>query len=250
MKKLGTLLCLSTALLGADLAQANWTGNWLLGASAGWAQDNGLIEISGATVDSTTTTTVDRLRSDNFAGGVFGGYQIRCNRWIMGAELNLTWEDNNDDSVFASETSSVATVSYDRDVTAGLTGRLGFEFWPWLAPYVRAGVETSRDTLEVAFAPIDATTALPIVPAAAGFGSNSERSWRGILGIGVETPVPVFMGLTGRVEYGYHFKGKHITASSEILEIADPAPTGIFGIATTRPAQHSVMASLVWNFMP
>ena len=252
MKKLGTLVCLSTALLGADLAQAQWTGNWLLGASAGWANQTGYLENGFAIADvafgDTSVSDKNRIHNDGFIGGVFGGYQIRCNGWLMGVELNVAWQDHGDEHTYLSTQGPFAfgaTAKYKRDATVGLTGRFGYEFFPWLATYVRGGVETSKDKLDVDSAFFNPATG-NVIPALTASADGSHRNWRGILGVGVELPVPVMTGITARVEYDYHFKGKRVEATAFTVE----EPTDAFAFASARPETHSVMASVVWNFMP
>ena len=82
-----------------------------------------------------------------------GGYQARCNGWLVGLELEVDWMSNGSTTNFqftdANSVSWSGSAQYKRETNVGLTGRLGYQVAPCLLPYMRAGIETSRD--KVAF---------------------------------------------------------------------------------------------------
>lgn len=245
MKKLTALLALTT-LLGASSVQAQWEYNWLLGLSGGYAASDGDVSITVFSPPPTLeVNSFNRdIDDDGFIGGVFTGYQARCNGWLFGAELALDWEDTDADRPFAgtifdatgTPVGIVGTAHYDRETIFGLTARAGYEISPYIMLYLRAGAEWSRDKL---FVTASTNSITPL------FGSIEGRRTvtRFIGGIGFEMPVPIMTGLSFRAEYNYHSKGSSVEASG----LATDGST--FVVADAKPRTNSVKASLVWNFL-
>jgi opacity protein-like surface antigen len=239
MKKLTVIACLSTLLAAPIAAQANWKTNWLVGASGGYNWYEGdfdvTIDIPGGPVSFDDTRDAS---SKGWLWGIFGGYQAMCDGWLIGAELNVDWENNNHTQnhlLVAGASSFNATTTFDRDATIGLTARLGYEINCWLLPYVRLGIETSRDEVDVT---IGSTT----TPALAYSASGSNRSWRFVGGLGVELPVPACDGLSVRAEYDYHSRGTGLDHNGDW--------TGVVGNSSTNHHSHTntAKASVVYNF--
>lgn len=245
MKKLSAAALALTAVLGVSTAQAGWEYNWLLGISGGYASNHGdaSITIFGDAPDFEVNSFNRDIDDDGFIGGIFGGYQARCNGWLFGAELAADWQDTDADRPFAGTVfdAGVATgisgsLHYDRETIIGLTGRAGYEISPYILLYVRAGAEWSRDKLFVT-----ASTAAPSTLSGTVEGRRTVTRFIG--GIGLEFPVPIMTGLSFRTEYNYHSKGKAVEASG----LANDGATLV--VADAKPRTSSIKASLVWNFL-
>jgi opacity protein-like surface antigen len=244
MKKLRAALLLSSALLVSAAAQAQWEGNWLVGLSGGYSWGNGDVDYSSFKPATTpiVVNASNNLDSKDWLWGLLGGYQVRCNGWLLGAELNFDWQGhhNNQNFNFAQTGPTVATnlsADFKRDVTVGLTGRMGLEVSPWLMPYIRLGAETSEDKLSFSSAEIGTGVNNSAT------GSGSHRSWRFIGGVGAELPVPGLTGLTFRAEYNYHSKGSAVNVNT----VASDNITAV--TVSTKQHANSGKASLVWNFI-
>ena len=241
MRKLATAICLS-ALMASGAVQAQWEGNWLIGVSGGWAEREGNLYLSTFDTDVEELTVVgNNLEDSGWDWGILGGYQARCNGWLVGVELNVDWANRHNDNTYqytdVDGDSFVVSADYKRDTNVGLTGRLGFQVAQFVLPYIRAGVETSRDRLS-----INAVTAGSSSMQAFAV-SGSERVYRFVAGIGAEIPVPMVTGLSARAEYDYHSKGRSVDAQG----FATDAVT--FVNANTKQRVNSGIIALVYNFM-
>lgn len=239
MKKIGMTVCLSLALLGSTAAQA-WKGNWLAGVSGGYASRQGNMDLNIIQDNLTQTTVSHDLSENGFVGGLFAGYDTFCNNWMLGGELKVDWHDSDDNNgfYFADNlgTATIANATYDRGTTVGLSGRMGFALSRYLMPYLRLGVEGSRDKLSLS----TVNAAAPSVSA-----SIDERRWvyRGLAGVGLELPIPKWEQLSFRAEYNFLSHGRSVTANG----VASNNVTFLSASATQRTNEGR--ASLVWNFI-
>ena len=249
MKKLATLLCAASMMLAAPAVQAQWQWNWLLGFSVGWMNANGsldlgLNDISEVLPGDRLTSVSHSIDRSGWDWGLLGGYQARCNGWVVGLELAFDWFGRSNDAAFpfidANGYDWTSKASYHRRTNVGLTGRMGFQVASCLMPYVRVGLETNRDQLNFNGDGILITRTSPFYRDADINGSR--RSWRGIFGFGVELPVPWVFGLSIRGEYDYHTHGRLISAYGN----AD-----IDTLISTKTKQNlnSVLVAFVWNFV-
>ncbi len=244
MKKLGTVICMSTALMASSAANAAWEWNWLVGASAGYADRSGdlsmgMTDSAAAAVPFGVTEVVKTHNDSGFVWGLLGGLQAHCNGWVFGGELNVDWRDIDDTRNFAFTSASAnansTSARFDRGAVVGLSGRAGYEFLPYFMPYVRLGVETSKDELTVA-----GTDATPLTYGA----TNSKRNYRLVAGLGAEIPIPSVHGLSLRMEYNYISKGNNsITMSSTGSDAATLVT------ARMNPRTNMGKASLIYNFL-
>ncbi len=255
MNKLKTALLVSATLL-ATSAQAQWQGNWLLGVSGSYAwfdnddndDDNGTgFLLNGVTTNNFDFANNDDSNNNGWGWGLLGGYQARCNGWLLGVELAIDWLDGDDDNnnnngfAFTSVAPGIARnwigdTSWDTDYVVGLTGRMGYEVTPYFMPYLRAGVETSRD--EVSFA-IITNGGNPVI---AGSGDGHRQSWRFVGGIGAEVPVPVVAGMSVRAEWNYHSDGRSTDATALLSDNATLVSVG------GSQSMNTAKVSLVFNF--
>lgn len=239
MGRYGKLIGLIAALGVVPVAQADWEGNWLLGVMGGYAARTGNLEVNIAHPAPLRAVTpyLSSLNENGFMWGLLGGFQLRCNSWLLGGELNIDWrnldEHNNYAFTTALNTGATAYSDYDQNTVVGITARIGYEVTPCFLPYMRLGVETSNDQLTVA--------------AASGtleaFVDGSRRQYRFVGGVGAEMPVPALAGLSFRLEYNFYSKGKGVDASgfaSDNLTFVD---------ASASAKTNAGKAALVYNFM-
>jgi opacity protein-like surface antigen len=241
MKKLSTAACVVASLMAASTAHAAWEYNFLLGLSGGYAARDGDVDITifHPAPGSQISAAIRDIEDDGFIGGLFGGYQARCNGWLFGAELAVDWEDTDSDRAFAFtdilNRGWSGSAHYDRETLVGLTARGGYEISPYLMPYIRLGAEWSRDKLAYSMA-----TANNLLFAS---GDGRRTVTRFIGGVGIEMPIPIMAGLSFRAEYNYHSKGKSVEAAS----LANDGATLV--VADSKPRTNSGKVSLVWNFL-
>ena len=135
MKKLGTVIFMSTALMASSAANAGWEWNWLVGATAGYADRSGDLSMGmtdgpAAAVPLGVTEVVKTHNDSGFAWGLLGGLQAHCNGWVFGGELNVDWRDFDDSRGFsftsASNNVNNAAARFDRGAVVGLSGRAGY----------------------------------------------------------------------------------------------------------------------------
>ena len=217
----------------ADEPLLVWYDNWLLGLSGGYANREALIQSSVTTFGNPLYYSRDA--SDNgWLAAVFGGYQAIHEKWLLGGEFNLEWQDieKSHDYAFASRN---VTATYRRKGMIDFSGRLGYAFCESLMPYVRLGVELSRDSLGSYFSG-NSTSSVQLF----------NKAWihRFLLGVGVEVPLPETCGISVRLEYDYHSKGKTI----EDFGGTGIEPFLIEYYTAMQPRTYSGRVSVVWNF--
>ncbi|MBS0290424.1 MAG: outer membrane beta-barrel protein [Proteobacteria bacterium] len=250
MNKWRMALLISTALMATG-AQAQWLANWVLGLSGSYnwidADENGDDQKAGFLISNFAMTEFDLGEQSNnvWGWGVLGGYQARCNGWLLGVEFAADWLDSdNDDNGFAFTSVSpfnrswIGNVNFERDYILALTGRMGYEAYPYLMPYIRAGVETSRDKVNfIVFTP-STNGGVPFLTAS---GDSHCQSWRFIGGIGAEVPIPIFAGVTFRAEWNFHSNGKSVDATA----LANDGATLIS--VSGKQETNTAKISLVYN---
>ncbi len=228
-------------VLGISTAvQAEWVENFLIGASGGYAYNKGILDIGinhPAPGLQYTATSMEQT-GKGFIGGGLIGYQTRCNGWLMGLEFAVNWQDNGSDHYFtfpdALGNSWGASSHYTTGTVFDLTARMGFEqITAYFFPYIRAGIEVSRDKLS-----FNGTSSSGITASDTGTG----RVGRFIGGVGLEIPVPLMLGLAFRIEYNYHGKGRGL----EALALGSDNATLV--IADEKPRTNSGIVSIIWNF--
>lgn len=247
MKGVKRLLAVAALLCLSGAVQAGWAHNWLLGISGGytWLEGDVDITILGPEPFLDLNSYRRDIGDSSILGGVFGGYQARCNHWLFGVEFAVDWQNIGLDRPYADTLVSTAPIGpvgisgsthYSRNTLVGLTGRFGYEFYRNIMVYYRAGAEWSRDKLFVSLA-------TDTEPSVGGSFEGSRTIARFISGVGFEFPIALIAGLTFRTEYNYHAKCKAVDA------------TGAFGtpysllVADARPKTRSAKASLVLNFL-
>ena len=260
MNKLFSIICLSCALSYVNTAQAywwcppwNWEGNFLVGASAGYGERLGPIDITLVYTSPLQTIPSSFLIEDytdkGFIGGFFAGYQVRYQRFVFGGEFNIDWDNMTHDHFFAIDDANAQVgvlpgfgysglARYQREPTIGLSARIGYEITRCFMPYIRLGLEQSDDKLIVAYAGNPAIYNFSVVT------EGEHRQLRYVLGIGTEVPLPIFSFIGIRFEYDFHSRGK----TSEALGIInDGLGFNPFFMNKINTKTHTGKLSIVWN---
>lgn len=225
----------------------DWDGNWLLGVSGLLVEnkahlDLGLVYTALPPIIPATYLDFEQTER-HYQWELLGGYQWKKNGWIFGAELNVAFQHSNQPHFYAFTDESgflgwTATTEYQETPTLGLTGRMGYEMTPYFLPYIRLGIQTSRDQLDVT------VTANPALVDAQLNLQTTQWQHHLVAGFGAELPLYACLAL--RLEYNYIF-----TLKNQAMEVSrflagtafDPAIT-----AQTHPRSQVGKVSLVWNF--
>ncbi len=243
------ILAMCGFALFASSAQAEWEPNWLLGISGAYNWNNN-DDFEGNIFHAITGRATNFVRNNdsgdgenNWSWGFLGGYQAMCNGWLLGTELSIDWQDNThegDDVVAFTDANTpnrgwTGNADFHRDYAIALTGRIGYQVYPFLIPYIRAGAETSRDKISFSlFTPAG-------VPYLIANGDGRRQSYRFIAGLGTEVPIPVVNGLTFRAEWNYHTKGHVVEASG----LANDNST--VAVVSNHQSINTGKVSLVYN---
>lgn len=238
MKKIKTALCLSTVLLMAPAAQA-WDGNWLLGASVGYGQVHGDADLFH---EDAFANSHFNHRNHSWLWGVLGGYQARCNEWLVGLELSADWlrRHGGDDISFIDDDGFTwrASGNHHHDPIIGLTARFGYAISCYFLPYIRLGIETHRHRHDAD------VERLPLTDEDLLLSYNlegSRRSYNFVGGIGAEMPIPMCNGLSFRLEYDYHSRGRSNNADAVLVD-------GTVVHLSAKPHANTGKFSVVYNF--
>jgi opacity protein-like surface antigen len=256
MKSLLSIISL-VATCGLSMsAHASWVGNWLMGASWGYAEQEAGFRTNVSYVTPTNLnnvfpiTTIVRDHSDvGFVWSLLVGYQVICRQWLVGMEFNVDWRDIEETHPFAFTDALpflnwIGSERYERKRIGALTGRLGYAIRPYFMPFVRFGIELGKDRFQTNFA---------LNPLQTPFSSEFEdRHWthRFLTGLGFEIPLPHTCGATFRMEYNYSSKGRTIESEQEIAlpPLIGQTPFTVFFDSAMQPYTQSWKGSLVWNF--
>jgi opacity protein-like surface antigen len=259
MKKVGLALCPCSTVFMAQAANAQWQGNFLLGASGGWAWHNSDDDVLNVTINHQPGISAYQFgnlgdRDDsNFFGGLLAGYQAKCNGWLLGGEVSVDWLDRGDNNGVSATVvdpidgaiSFTASDDNHNDAIVGLTARLGYEVSPWFMPYIRLGAEYGGHRNGFNYTATAPAAADP-APYAVVSDDDNDHRWGFIGGLGAEIPVPVFSGISFRGEWNYHSRGHHnddnrVTVASDNKHI--------FTVTNGDDHRHinTLKFSLVWN---
>lgn len=246
MKKLTAMTCISVCLLSSNVAQATWQGNWLIGGSGAYNWYDGELNHTldfDAIADAPMVPFSENFNSKGWSWGILGGYQWRCNPWLLGVELNVDWHEHDHTQnyihrVSPLEVAASVTAALKRDSITALTFRLGYEVMPCLLTYLRAGIERMSEELDV-------VGELDVGPFQFQLNDSQDNHYRFIGGFGAEAPIPMLAGLTFRTEYNYH---RGPTLGSFVSWTVNGNNVPIFSNVNARQHINTVKASLVYNF--
>lgn len=193
-------------------------------------------------VPLTQKASVGEFWDSDLIWGFLGGYEISCLGWIFGAEANINWYELDkthpvriQDAIGFNPWGGLIT--FERGPVVALVGRIGYKIAPYFHPYMRAGVETSKDTLTATYT----SRRLILSPNTASV-ELEQRSYRWVVGLGAEFPLCMKTRPAIRLEYNYHAWGEKMEANAN-LGLLPP-----FFTTSAHPKIHSGTASIVWHF--
>jgi opacity protein-like surface antigen len=234
-KRHHALLFLLSALIMAFSAnlQAAWLTYFLGGLSAAYNTQNASYHLGPYD---------DSLHNKGFSPGVLGGWQARCRCFAYAIEFDFDKENDNDNRVTVPITpqqsaprGGMVYANYSYGGNAALTLSASYiEPATSMALYVRAGVETREQTLNVTETIMKCTRSVRTEL------EHSNQSWRYLGGVGLEFPLWERTFL--RTEYNYHSPGNSIEVSG--LTFSD----NTFAEAELTHGTHSVKTALVYHF--
>lgn len=185
---------------------------------------------------------VNELSDNGLEWGLLIGYQeVYHHRLITGIEFNVGQLDldHTHQVAFSDPAATYGTnaeINYVQDWVVNLTGRLGYALTPVFIPFLRGGVEVSRDDSKILFTANSWNFPQVVL--------DDERwVYRFLIGIGLEVPVPC-RNISIRAEYLFHSKGKTIETDGRL---SDGVVNPLF-YAEQQPYTKSGRLSLIWNF--
>lgn len=222
--------------------------NFLIGGTLGYAvrefvfDSTFLTPITIPTLDPALTYSTKNI-DNGVVMGLFAGWQWRINRFMLGLEANVDFENYEKVEEFAQTFGSTPAqvlrgfVHYDRGDVFGLSTRFGYFVTPFFLPYVRVGAQFSRDEVNYQsfIGPVPVLGVfLP------DFISDKKDVWGYVLGIGAE--FPTYIGAsTIRIEYNF--------AQTQSIEFGDGTLPVVGTNEFHHPETHVGRISWVWNFL-
>lgn len=232
----------------SQAAQASPKMQWMLGVSGGYiiqsAKLTGSMNYTHNALPPGFFTTYYKheLFDNSYLGGILGGLQFSCNDWLLGLELSGDWQSLNQKREFSqTDLFNVrgwgATSQYDKGASVSLSVRWGYQVTPYLMPYMRLGLETSRDKLNVSF------HGTPDYPGSYET-TDKKQMYRFLAGFGAESMLPCFPCLKLRLEYNYLSRGQRLESQGLIID----GLTNPFFDNESLPKYHLWKLALVWYF--
>ncbi len=240
-----SLLTTASLSLVSTASLAAYTGHFLIGVDGGFGAQNGTPHLTAHNYPTSFDPgELDLNRDLDNSGGIysaFAGYEVSDGLWFAGLEASVSLQNLASSETFNGTFLGVpgpviyaTNIEFDRGLTVGVSGRVGLKVHPWVQPYLRVGVEGSKDKLQVnAF-----TTTLGNVTV------MDDRQYNGRLLLGAGIEVPVHTNISLRVEYNYS------TPNGTFAHLTSGVGTG-GGTADLyhRPHQHLVKGAVTWNFI-
>lgn len=240
---------ISLGLLSSS-ALASYTGHFLIGIDGGYSMQNGtpyfIVNnypnfLNPAFINSFESSLNDDLDNDGGVIGGFAGYEVTDGFWFAGLEANFSVQDIGKPKDFSGNLSTVTAnfpytvnLDYSRGLTMGVSGRIGMKIHEWFYPYVRLGVEGSKDKIFVT----------SFVTSLGNVTVYDDRQYNGRLLLGAGGEIPVHPNISLRVEYNYiHNNGTFAHV------IASPGTAGNSMNIYHKPNQHTIKGAITWNFV-
>ncbi len=246
-KKSLLALCLALVLF-CQAGFASICQNFLLGGEIGYAARSGEFItrfVAPSIVPVAVYTDVNEGAYDQGTLlGLLVGWQFRHNRWMLGLEGNVDFNNlgRNRPFEFNDKISGTglfnAAVFYQQGPIYALSLRAGYFVTPFFMPYARLGAQVSSDELN--YQVIASTFATTATAPSYDFISNRKSIFGAFAGAGVE--FPTYVGATTlRFEYNYIY--------TQALVMTENGPL-IFGTHRYRPVGMQVgKVAFVWNFL-
>ncbi len=258
--KLTTLVSLvcSAGLLNTAFAEP---GYFYVGATGGYTSAHSRFDSTVRYINPSApflgippSSIIPNYLDGGFVGGLIAGYQAQCDSWILAGELTASWENYNDDYTFAFTDVSASqglpgfawygNLRYQRDAAFEFALRFGYEleslmlfFPPVFIPYVRFGVQTSKDTIEATYSGDPLTYRFST--------SSSYKRWPYRFVAGAGTEFPILPELSIRFEYNYRSTGQNLETVSTIIDngVINPSFS-----TNMNPTLQSGTIALIWYF--
>jgi opacity protein-like surface antigen len=218
--------------------------NFLLGGEMAYVRQDEKFTTRFSSPLTIPVTPIDyhseKINDNGIIFGLLAGWQYRLCRFMLGVEGNVIFQNANILRGFqfnspSNEITYNATAYYDRGPTWALTGRVGYFVTPGFLPYVRFGVQASRDEVNYQ------VFAVPTLPTGLGSDFSSEKTtvFGVVAGAGVE--LPTFIGAsTIRFEYTF--------TRSDRIQIEDEALPILGTHKFHYPQTSEFKVAWIWNF--
>ena len=243
------LLVMLSVLFGAlpVKAASGLNHQWLVGLTGGYATQRARLTSS---LDYTQnalppglfkTYFRNNLNGNSPVYGLLGGIQFSCRDWLMGFELAVLDGYDLDqttgfviaDRFGARGWHGLAT--YDKGVSVSATVRGGYWVVRDLMPYVRLGLETSRDKLNVTFS---GTPAYPVSLTT----QDRKQIYRYVAGLGVEAKFRQLSKIRFRLEYNLFSTGQDLEIQGLMVDnAANP-----YFISESHAKYHVWQLGVIW----
>lgn len=238
------ILTTATLCMLSSSALAAYTGHFLVGIEGGYSMQNGTPYMLVQGYPAFNVARVDLnndLDNDGGIAGAFAGYEVSDGFWFAGLEASISVQDVGETKQFAGTYPSVGGVlpyainlDYSRGITVGVSGRVGAKAHEWVYPYVRLGVEGSKDKVFIN----GFTTSLGNVL------SFDDRQYNGRLLLGAGLEVPFHPNISVRAEYNYS------TTNGTFAHVPASVATGLSSIDVYhKPNNHVIKAAITWKFI-
>jgi len=257
LSALSTLALLSTATHAYESWPKMRNTNFLVGGGVGYLSQEEDFQSVAYTSPLGTPFSIEKQRISDTARSfnLLAGWQWHCYRWLAGVEADITshtlGSDHDPRSFAFRDTSTSAylldvggTLRYHRGPMLALTGRLGWFFTPGFLPYIRAGVQVSRDEGQYKVTAIRTPVGGGGPPGPSivsdDYASDKQNIYGFVGAFGLE--FPTFIGAsTLRFEY------KYVRTEQLVIEDRTGAVFGTHRFQKPETSQIGVV--WVWNFV-
>ena len=243
-KKIGASLLLTSTLVWSYASQAHYADlnnpKFNVGVTLGHMtiQGNAPFNFTNLT-PAGTGARVQKMSNSNVLYGATAGADWFYQRLMIGLGASLEGNQADKAQRFNLEapigTFQNAQFQYARGASTQAFIRLGYKIADYMMPYVKAGLNSSRDDMTF--------TANTVSGIGAGARYNytlTDRINTPLLGIGLEVPLFLYR-FSMRFEYNY--------IASDEVRMSAPADNGLGTIRVNfRPETHQAKLAWVWNF--
>lgn len=216
----------------------------VVGATLGYARINGMYPVS---IDYTIAPglpplgVIDNFREFGWMAGALAGIEWHCNRWVLAGEIEFDHYTSDHSSNFqALDHINVLTWNVSEEFKRSWAGiisiRLGYPMAPRFVPFMRLGLEGSRDKLDSSYESIGAVDYLLVV---------DTKRWlnRYVAGVGVDVPICLNKPWWVRIEYDAHLPFNNIDSQQAIIDgLLNPSFE-----SGAKPKTQTIKVALLWK---
>jgi len=244
MFKLKRIVTLIVCLLCHYSSYAISSFQPLVGGTVGYARINGMYPVSiGYTIAPglPPLTVIDNFREFGWMAGVIAGMEWHFNGWVLAAEIEFDHYSSDHRSSFqaldhVNFLGWNVTEEFTRRWSGMVSARIGYPMAPYFVPFMRLGLEGSRDQLESTYASIGAIHYQLAV--------DSKR-WleRYVAGVGVDIPICLNKPWWVRIEYDAHLPFNNIDSQHTIVDgLLNPSFE-----SGAKPKTQTIKVGLIWK---